>query len=244
MLDLAWSPCGHYVAVALSGGTAIVWNINTTKLEGRLVEGEKGHSGRVQGIAWHPFGDYVCTLSEDRSLRVWEPATNRQGAWRQKHAFVNSQADVSTIPRGGRDEARKLFIGESAYPHFYRRPAWAPDGSFLCAPSGRWWRPSSGSDEPMASELNDQELLPHAPTSVMLGGEPPNDVSFGSHVTNSTNYLTANSTDGAKSHSHSMSNIPTSSAHSFNHVISSSRSNNQVEEKFVEQNFRVFSEMR
>ena len=64
--DVRWSPDGKRVAVALSDGTAMVWDAQT----GELLRREVGHRCCVISVAFSPDGKRLATGSLDRTVQV------------------------------------------------------------------------------------------------------------------------------------------------------------------------------
>jgi WD40 repeat protein len=69
-----------------------------------------GHSGAVLSVAFAPDGRALATGSDDRTVRLWEPATGRQTATLKLEGFLNVVSSVAFAPDG-----RTLATG-SAYP--------------------------------------------------------------------------------------------------------------------------------
>lgn len=65
--DVALSPDGRYAAAGLVDGQTWVWSTDDGALRAAL----RGHTDRVVGLEWGPDGDWLITVSWDRSARIW-----------------------------------------------------------------------------------------------------------------------------------------------------------------------------
>lgn len=87
-----------------------------------MVDRCEGHQHRVQGVAYDPLGVFLASISSDRTIRLWAKGTKGRYV---SHAMVRE--GLPTQPK---------LLSEAAYPYFFRRIAWSPDGSVLAVPSG------------------------------------------------------------------------------------------------------------
>ncbi|MDJ0730018.1 MAG: TIR domain-containing protein [Crocosphaera sp.] len=71
--DLAFSPDGRLLALALSDGLGQVWRWQT----GEKISQLEGHENRVNAITFSPDGQQLATASEDTSVRLWDLQGNR-----------------------------------------------------------------------------------------------------------------------------------------------------------------------
>ncbi|KAL2310326.1 hypothetical protein Nmel_001974 [Mimus melanotis] len=65
--DICWTSDGNYMASASVDNTAIMWDVN----KGQKVSIFNEHKSYVQGVTWDPLGQYIATLSCDRSFRMF-----------------------------------------------------------------------------------------------------------------------------------------------------------------------------
>ncbi|KAJ1266838.1 hypothetical protein BS78_07G009500 [Paspalum vaginatum] len=135
VLDLQWSHDSAFLVSASVDNTCIVWDA----IKGTVHQKLEGHMHYVQGVAWDPLGQYIASLSSDRTCRIY--ANKPQG--RSKNADKMNFVCQHTLVKAeyqSHDESKPpvkshLFHDETL-PSFFRRLAWSPDGSFLVLPAG------------------------------------------------------------------------------------------------------------
>ncbi len=69
----AFGPRGERAAVAASGGTIRIWDVEAGEERGLL----RGHVGEVAEIAWRPGGDLLASGGVDGTVRLWDPRSVR-----------------------------------------------------------------------------------------------------------------------------------------------------------------------
>jgi len=99
----------------------------------------EGHLHYVQGVAWDPLGQYIASLSSDRTCKIYANKPQGKSKNAEKMNFV-CQHTLVKIEYPNHDESKPtvkshLFHDETL-PSFFRRLAWSPDGSFLILPAG------------------------------------------------------------------------------------------------------------
>lgn len=121
------------------------------------------HAHYVQGVAWDPLAKYIASLSSDRTCRIYIKKPHTKSKVGDKANYV-CQHVISKAGQQSSDDSRvksdtavyfsfhvwknanqstniwqsaknHLFHDETL-PSFFRRLAWAPDGSFLLVPAG------------------------------------------------------------------------------------------------------------
>ena len=76
--DLAWSPDEAKLASCSLDNYVIVWAVDRLQAIARLK-----HDGMVKGVSWDPMGKFVCSASDDQSVKVW-----RCSDWREEARIV------------------------------------------------------------------------------------------------------------------------------------------------------------
>ncbi|BHF67035.1 Chromatin assembly factor 1 subunit B [Sparganum proliferum] len=136
--DLCWSPDEAFLLSGSVDHSAILWQLDlapssvgqegvadqtsaTTRESGSSTAPKtvilRDHKHYVQGVAWDPLGDFVATMSSDRTCRIY-----RAGS---KNCYAN-------ICKAGK---QNLFQDDS-WKSFFRRPTFSPDGLLLVCPAG------------------------------------------------------------------------------------------------------------
>ncbi|EAZ05333.1 hypothetical protein OsI_27538 [Oryza sativa Indica Group] len=67
VLDLQWSQDGAFLVSASVDNSCIVWDA----IKGSVQQKLEGHLHYVQGVAWDPLGQYIASLSSDRTCRIY-----------------------------------------------------------------------------------------------------------------------------------------------------------------------------
>nr|VZI50921.1 unnamed protein product [Spirometra erinaceieuropaei] len=132
--DLCWSPDEAFLLSGSVDHSAILWQLDlapsSVGQEGVADQARESgsstapktvilrdHKHYVQGVAWDPLGDFVATMSSDRTCRIY-----RAGS---KNCYTN-------ICKVGK---QNLFQDDS-WKSFFRRPTFSPDGLLLICPAG------------------------------------------------------------------------------------------------------------
>ncbi|XP_062196758.1 chromatin assembly factor 1 subunit FAS2 homolog [Phragmites australis] len=135
VLDLQWSHDSTFFVSASVDNTCIIWDANKGAMQQKL----EGHLHYVQGVAWDPLGEYIASLSSDRTCKIYANKPQGKSKNPEKMNFV-CQHTLVKIEYQNHDESKPpvkahLFHDETL-PSFFRRLAWSPDGSFLVLPAG------------------------------------------------------------------------------------------------------------
>ena len=121
MVDLCWSPDGHYLVTGSVDNEAIVWDV----AKGQKLNYLPGHKGYVQGVAWDPLDNFIVTLATDRVLRIFKPQTKR----------IICKVYKSNLKVDGKVKLSRLFYDDTLRT-YSRRLAFSPGGEVMMAPSG------------------------------------------------------------------------------------------------------------
>ncbi|KAL5220525.1 hypothetical protein ABZP36_025238 [Zizania latifolia] len=135
VLDLQWSKNGAFLVSASVDNSCIVWDANKGVVQQKL----DGHLHYVQGVAWDPLGQYIASLSSDRTCRIYANKPQGKSKNTEKMNFV-CQHTLVKAEHQNHDEskptAKAHLFHDETLPSFFRRLAWSPDGSFLVLPAG------------------------------------------------------------------------------------------------------------
>lgn len=136
VLDLEWSKDSAFLISGSVDNSCIIWDVN----KGSVHQILDAHLHYVQGVAWDPLDKYVASLSSDRTCRIYVNKPQTKGKSSEKMNYVCHQVISKAepqLPDDSRPVKSHLFHDETL-PSFFRRLAWAPDGSFLLVPAGSY----------------------------------------------------------------------------------------------------------
>ncbi|CAK9257791.1 unnamed protein product [Sphagnum jensenii] len=144
VLDLAWSPDSASLMSGSVDNHCIIWKVSTGQAWQVLNE----HLHYVQGVAWDPAGQFVVSLSADRTCRIYSSQMIPTSKGTDKGFYVCQQVlaktDLAPLKQNDKTDLNGSIAGPSKHhlfhdetlPSFFRRLAWSPDASFLVVPSG------------------------------------------------------------------------------------------------------------
>ncbi|XP_059166316.1 chromatin assembly factor 1 subunit B-like isoform X2 [Physella acuta] len=132
--DLCWSKDNRYLVSGSVDNSAIVWDV----LKDVKVAIFNEHKSYVQGVAFDPLGNYVATLSADRSLRLYNLSSKCCVNNVNKMALPSHLTLGSSEATGQQDSKPKSFriFHDDSLRSFFRRLEFSPDGQLLMAPAG------------------------------------------------------------------------------------------------------------
>lgn len=135
VLDLQWSSDGAFLVSGSVDNSCIIWDIT----KGSVAQILDGHLHYVQGVAWDPLGNYIASLSSDRTCRIYVNKPQKSKG-NEKLNYV-CQHVISKMEPRMLDESKSVkghLFHDETLPSFFRRLAWSPDGSFLLLPAGTY----------------------------------------------------------------------------------------------------------
>lgn len=89
--NLTFSKDGKYLAGAGFGGVIRIWNMETGKIEKRLV----GHAGGIYGTAFSPDGSLLASAGLDYTVRVWDLKKGKEIQVLNGHEVLASDVEFS-----------------------------------------------------------------------------------------------------------------------------------------------------
>lgn len=114
----------------------------------------RDHSHYIQGVAMDPLQNYLCTMSCDRTVRVYSRKVKKkhrtQDAMTEQRLELGKGKLIKYRP-GAKDSSSSekapkrlpLFAEEASSESFFRRLAWTADGAYLITPAAVWGNDSA-----------------------------------------------------------------------------------------------------
>ena len=153
VLALAWSPDSRRIASGGEDKSVQVWSpikdkssfFGTLRLTPRGQFTYKGHAGRVNGLIWSSNGQRIASVSNDKSMQVWDSSTGKQFIVnRNSSAGMNAvtwSPDGRYLAAGGNDKMVQVWDAVTRNNVFTYRGhtgyvlalAWSPDGKLLAS---------------------------------------------------------------------------------------------------------------
>jgi WD40 repeat protein len=148
---IAWSPNGHYLAIASGSGPVYVLNAST----GGIIVSYRGHMNTDQGgsllgvntIAWSPDGAYLATGGPDGTVQVWNPFSGASISNFTGHITTGTSLVPGALPLSSTLHHPPAAVAEPFRQHPLTTPArplsasayvvyslaWSPDSTHLAS---------------------------------------------------------------------------------------------------------------
>ncbi|KAF8018945.1 hypothetical protein BT93_H3742 [Corymbia citriodora subsp. variegata] len=150
---LRFSPSGELLASGADGGELILWKLHIGEAgqTWKVLKTLSFHRKDVLDLEWSKDSGFLISGSVDNSCIIWDVNKDRtcriyvnkpqiKGKSSEKLNYVChhviSKAEPQ-LPDDSKPVKSHLFHDETL-PSFFRRLAWAPDGSFLLVPAGSY----------------------------------------------------------------------------------------------------------
>jgi serine/threonine protein kinase/Tol biopolymer transport system component len=151
---LAWSPDGRRIASGSTDKKVQVWDPwkeHKSKFLTYLLSSSRGqftytgHSARVSGVSWSPDGKRIASVSNDKTVQVWDSLTGKRSfIYRNRYAAINCVAwspDSRHVAFGSNDKTVQVWDGISRSPiityqghtAYVIAVAWSPDGTRIAS---------------------------------------------------------------------------------------------------------------
>ena len=159
VLTLAFNPKFQSLATAGMSGVVILWNTSTLK----PIRALKGHDKPIRALAYLPDGRKLVTISEDKTLRLWDLDQGTEVGRHDAKSILNALAvspDGSIILVGSESGTIDQFDPADIRTPKFRLPTRPEQGAVECLafrPDGRQFLSNvvaNKADATIASDLN------------------------------------------------------------------------------------------
>lgn len=168
--DLSWHPRGEFLAVACGDSSVYLWKPNQPESARKILT---GHEGPVVSVAFNRRGGLLASLSQDETVRLWNPAIDRHLIHRlpgeiPERLWFGRDDGLLVAARFGSTNAQvwevlgeeyRVLRGSSGQVDHFRAIDFSPDGRLLIGVTGEQatiWNASSGSEFPALQLTNAQ----------------------------------------------------------------------------------------
>lgn len=133
-------------------------SLSTTQPVKTMLYTYRGHTARVNGVRWSPDGKLIASVSDDRTVQIWDAATGRHAITHHGDTgFVFAVAwspEGKYIAAGGEGKAVHIIdalTGRQRFTHQSDAQVvaaldWSPDGKYLALGSANIWPYRSDED--------------------------------------------------------------------------------------------------
>ncbi len=153
---VAWSPDGKRLASGGNDRVVQVWEL-AKDTRGNLLTSFlfskrggfafRGHTGRINAIAWSPNGKHIVSVGSDKAMQVWDAVSGKLSfTYRHRTSAFNAVAwsfDSRYIATGSNDKTvqiwdmptRSTLCIYSGHTGYVNGVAWSPDGKRIASSS-------------------------------------------------------------------------------------------------------------
>ncbi|KAJ8630302.1 hypothetical protein MRB53_023625 [Persea americana] len=134
VIDLQWSTDGAFLVSGSVDNSCIIWDAS----KGSVHQTFDSHLHYVQGVAWDSLGQYLASISSNRTCRIYlnKPTGTAQGIKKMHYVCQNVLSKFEQQIVDDSKLTKSHLFHDETLPSFFRRFAWSPDGSFLLVPAG------------------------------------------------------------------------------------------------------------
>ncbi|KAJ8630294.1 hypothetical protein MRB53_023617 [Persea americana] len=134
VIDLQWSTDGAFLVSGSVDNSCIIWDAS----KGSVHQTFDSHLHYVQGVAWDSLGQYLASISSNKTCRIYlnKPTGTAKGIKKMHYVCQNVLSKFEQQIVDDSKLTKSHLFHDETLPSFFRRFAWSPDGSFLLVPAG------------------------------------------------------------------------------------------------------------